>query len=206
MNDEHDTPRPPNLFLLAFFFELALVPVALMLGLLTRGRAFPFHLSLDFPGLAWGLVAAVPMALLAFFTCSDVGLRLGPLQRIQQRIKSILGDTIRELSRLDILLLAFAAGIGEEVLFRGVIQTISGTQGFWIASLLFGILHALTLTYFLLALLMGAYFGWLFQASGNLLAPILVHSIFDAVSLWLLQRRFHRDNTAATQPTLPEEE
>ena len=94
------------------------------------------------------------------------------------------------------LLLAGAAGVGEEALFRGVLQPALGPYGLWISSLLFGVLHALTYTYFLLAALLGLYLGWLFERTDNLLVPVIVHALYDAVALWLLRKRFLEDRRA----------
>jgi membrane protease YdiL (CAAX protease family) len=45
---------------------------------------------------------------------------------------------------------------------------------------------------------MGLYLGWVFQASENLLAPILVHWIYDSVALYLLRREIKKE--AAGRP------
>ena len=63
-------------------------------------------------------------------------------------------------------IIALLAGVGEEMLFRGVLQ---GTISRWIrpeiglvaASALFGLAHLITLMYALAASLMGIYLGWL---------------------------------------------
>jgi membrane protease YdiL (CAAX protease family) len=88
---------------------------------------------------------------------------------------------------------AALAGIGEEALFRGVVQSaLLGRLPGWAAVLVtaaaFGAAHALTLTYAVLAALVGAYLGWLHLASGNLLVPILAHALYDFVALRLLLR------------------
>ena len=52
-----------------------------------------------------------------------------------------------------------------------------------VLSLLFGLAHALTRTYAVLATLVGFYLGFLFWLTGNLLAPILAHAVYDFVAL-----------------------
>src|SRR5262249_54526611 len=54
------------------------------------------------------------------------------------------------------------------------------------ASVLFGLLHAVTPTYAVLATLMGGYLGGLWMATGNILAPIIVHALYDFVVLYYL--------------------
>jgi uncharacterized protein len=80
------------------------------------------------------------------------------------------------------------------VLFRGVVQTLlhQWTGSEWtsllLAGLLFGLLHAITRTYVVLATLVGVYLGWLWLATGNLLAPITAHAVYDFGALWYLRQ------------------
>jgi membrane protease YdiL (CAAX protease family) len=91
----------------------------------------------------------------------------------------------------DLAAISLLAGFGEEMLFRGTLQAwISQGAGPWVglaaASLLFGLLHAVTPAYALMATLIGACLGGLWQATGNLLAPVVVHALFDFVALYYL--------------------
>ena len=91
-------------------------------------------------------------------------------------------------------LISVSAGIGEELLFRGVVQNgLGGIAGMFAAllatSLLFGLVHALTPAYFMLTTLAGLYLGGLYMATDNLLLPILVHFLYDWIALsWLISR------------------
>nr|WP_239056945.1 CPBP family intramembrane glutamic endopeptidase [Wenzhouxiangella limi] len=85
-------------------------------------------------------------------------------------------------------MVALLAGVGEELLFRGVIQGgLDGVIGPWpalaLASLLFGAMHALSRAYFVLATVMGLYMGLVYLWTGNLLIPILIHFLYDWVVL-----------------------
>jgi hypothetical protein len=95
----------------------------------------------------------------------------------------------------EILLLSAAAGLGEEVLFRGLIQS---WLGFWLTSLLFGLIHALTPAYFVLGTLFGMAFGWLALATGNLLAPICAHAVYDAVAFYRYRQRLREEGGAGS--------
>lgn len=186
-------PRPDwttrNLFRIGFFFELGLVLPAALLGVWLGDAPFPFRLELDLEGALLGLLATLPMAGLAFVFTSRAAARIGFLHRIHEKVKAIMGDALKGMSLEEIILLSAAAGIGEEVLFRGTLQTIIGEPwGLWVQGLLFGLLHALTPAYFVLAALMGLYFGWLQAATDNLLVPILVHALYDALALWRMRR------------------
>ena len=61
-----------------------------------------------------------------------------------------------------------------------------------LASLLFGLAHAITRTYVVLATVFGIYLGWLWTASGNLLVPIVAHALYDFVALSALVRAERR--------------
>jgi hypothetical protein len=185
--------EPRQVFVAGFLVELGLVAVAAAIGALALGSPFPFRLALDLDGLLWGLGATLPTLVLAFAFTSPLARRLRFLRRIHERVCEILGPAVRAWSAQEILLLSAAAGIGEEILFRGVLQGLSATHGLWISSLVFGLLHALTPAYFVLATALGFYLGWLHGATGNLLAPILVHAIYDTVALLRLRRELRRE-------------
>lgn len=181
-----------TLFRLGFFVELGMVLVAAAVGLVLLDTAFPFPLELSGRDCLWGLLATVPPVLGAVFLTSPLGRRIRSLDDIYVKVRLVLGKPIQGLTFLEVLLLAAAAGIGEEVLFRGVLQN-DALLGLYLSSLLFGVLHALTPAYFLLAGIMGLYLGWLLIVTGNLLVPIIVHWLYDAAALWLLRVRFARD-------------
>jgi membrane protease YdiL (CAAX protease family) len=67
------------------------------------------------------------------------------------------------------------------------------------AGLLFGAMHWLTLSYAVLAGLVGMYLGAVFLLSGNLLVPIVAHGLYDVVALSILARRHAGSN--AVPPT-----
>ena len=90
-------------------------------------------------------------------------------------------------------LVATLAGVGEELLFRGVLQTILGwwmlpAASIVIASLLFGLAHALSKVYFLLATAIGLFLGGLTWYFNDLVAPIVAHAVYDFIALMYLTR------------------
>ena len=184
---------PRGLFLVGFFFELGLVVIAALLGYWSLGTPFPFRFVLDLRGSLWGLVATVPLLILAFVLTSKVGDRLPFLRRIEAKLKEFLSGGVCGMTAQEVVLLAAAAGVGEEILFRGVVQTLFERWGLLGASLIFGLLHAITPAYFVLAALLGLYLGWLYDATGNLLAPMLVHWLYDAAALLLLRRKWRAE-------------
>lgn len=92
-----------------------------------------------------------------------------------------------------LVLIGIAAGVGEELLFRGAIQhMISESFGIFlaiaIASILFGFAHFVTWWYALLAGIVGLYLGWLFFMTGSLIPPTVAHAAYDIVALFYLAR------------------
>jgi len=113
-----------------------------------------------------------------------------------------LTDLVRRFVRLlfrdappgTLVLVAVLAGIGEELLFRGVVQ--NGLAQAWhpgpalvLASLLFGLAHAISLAYLLAASLIGFYLGLFYHLTGNLLVPILIHALYDWIAFHFYLRR-----------------
>ncbi len=120
----------------------------------------------------------------------------GPLRRIQHEVWEKIVPLFAECSFLELILIAVAAGLGEEVLFRGVIQItladwVGPSGALLLASALFGLAHFLTPTYAALAALLGLYLGGLLMVSDNLLPAILVHAGYDFAALLYLIRIHH---------------
>jgi hypothetical protein len=99
---------------------------------------------------------------------------------------------------------AMLAGVGEELLFRGSLQTALGNwttpvTGLVITSVLFGLAHALSKLYFVFAVAVGAFLGWMTLKYNDLLAPIIAHGLYDFLALAYLSRRKSRA-IGETQP------
>jgi membrane protease YdiL (CAAX protease family) len=87
------------------------------------------------------------------------------------------------------------AGIGEEWLFRGVLQTSLGDRigvgpSLGLTSIVFGALHAVTPLYAALASLASLYFGYLYigvsssaNDLNNLAMPMVCHGFYDVLAL-----------------------
>jgi membrane protease YdiL (CAAX protease family) len=57
-----------------------------------------------------------------------------------------------------------------------------------VASVVFGVCHWLNTTYAILAMLAGAYFGWLLIRTGSIWSPIVAHATYDFIALIYLIR------------------
>ncbi|GAB3495667.1 hypothetical protein GCM10027341_13320 [Spirosoma knui] len=130
---------------------------------------------------------------------------LAPLEQwIRDKEKSLEGVTkyLTTFNTLDRLLLAIVViaiipGIGEEVLFRGILQrnlsywTGNVHVGIWLAAALFSAIHVQFLGFFP-RMLLGALFGYLYLWSGNIWVPILAHFVnngFTVLMVYLYQRK-----------------
>jgi membrane protease YdiL (CAAX protease family) len=137
-----------------------------------------------------GIAACLPM-LVVFIAC--VRWPVGPLARIKQFSEEFIREWFATCTLFELAVISLLAGIGEELLFRGVIQEaisdwINPIIGLAFASLLFGFMHPITVFYVVLATVMGAYLGWIFIATGNLLPVIITHALYDFLALAYLTR------------------
>jgi membrane protease YdiL (CAAX protease family) len=172
-----------------------LVLLALVVARVFRGSYLPYEFDFNLISILLGLAAAVPVGIVVFLMMAGPIARLTWIKRaMSQMLNKLHGpfsSSIRSLSAVDIILLSLAAGIGEELFFRGMLQSF---VGIWWAAAIFGLLHALTPTYFILATAIGAWFGLLYEYSGNLFVPMLSHAAYDIFALYLLRQQFSRQN------------
>lgn len=88
----------------------------------------------------------------------------------------------------NIFMIAFLPAIGEELLFRGVIQRIFTSMtrnyhwGIWISAFLFSALH-MQFYGFIPRVLLGAMFGYMLVWSGSMWLPILGHFLNNAIAV-----------------------
>jgi uncharacterized protein len=133
-------------------------------------------------------VATIPiLLLLAFVTRSS----WRPIAELRSQVEQLVGELFQGVGWFGLAVISAVAGLGEEILFRGAVQPIAErwfgyAGGLVLASLLFGAAHAVTRTYFMFAVAVGLYFGWLAQYFGELLTPIIVHAVYDFVALVVL--------------------
>ncbi len=186
-----DTAR--RAFIAAVVFEGGLGALALVLGFLLDLNPLT-TLELHGLGLLQGIAATLPM-LLVFGLLLGVG--APSLVRIRRILDEVIGSFFVRCSMLQLAVVAAVAGLGEEVLFRGLIQgylqtVIDTGPALLSASVLFGLVHPLTRAYVVLAGLFGLYLGWLWLATENLLVPVLAHGLYDFIALGALVRQYRR--------------
>lgn len=97
----------------------------------------------------------------------------------------------------NLFMIALLPAIGEELLFRGVIQRIftgwtrSNHWGIWISAILFSALH-MQFYGFIPRMLLGVLFGYLLVWSGSMWLPITAHFFNNGIAvigIWLIDRK-----------------
>jgi membrane protease YdiL (CAAX protease family) len=172
----------------AALFEGSLAVLAVCIGwALDRSPTSTFHLnSFD---LGWGILATLPPAVF-FWLCINIPWR--PFTKIMQVLDDTFIPMFRQCRMIELFIIALLAGLGEEMLFRGILQTwvadkVGGPYGIGVglcvSAAVFGLLHSVTPTYALLAAGIGLYLGVIWLATGNLLVPITSHALYDFLAL-----------------------
>jgi uncharacterized protein len=130
-------------------------------------------------GISLGLV--VPLLILGV-GLDQIGRRLQPelYEQLEQILRAMSSNVTNPLTAV---ILAFSAGIGEEILFRGAIQP---RLGIWITSFLFAIAHTqYGLSYGALGiLLIGIVLGYQ-RRMMNTTACIITHGAYNTVAFLL---------------------
>jgi membrane protease YdiL (CAAX protease family) len=199
-----DFTEPPgearNITAVAVVFEGGLAGVALLAGWWLGQSPC---VGIQFDRASWPDQAVAALARAAAALPLLLGLVLmdrypvGPLRALQEFMDRHVVPLFRHTPAWQLALIAVVAGLGEELLFRGLFQHglaewIGAPHGVWIAllvaSLAFGLCHAVTACYAVLAGLIGVYLGGLFLLTGNVLAPIVAHAVYDFVALVYLVR------------------
>lgn len=124
------------------------------------------------------------------------------LSGLEQSLRA-MEDTLAETSRfitsfdsigqllLGLLVIAVIPGIGEELVFRGLVQnhlyrmTKNIHAAIWIAALLFGLFH-LQFYGIVPRMFLGALFGYMYYFSGNIIYPIVAHFFNNGFTLIML--------------------
>jgi membrane protease YdiL (CAAX protease family) len=153
-----------------------------------------------------GVLATLP-PLGLLFLCVWVPWR--PFRDVLRVNDELLRPMFLQCNLIELAVIAILAGLGEEMLFRGVLQavlaeaaqkTIDGgpmtTQiGNWLAAVLvavfFGLMHAVNRSYAVAVGLVGLYLGWLWMYTGNLAVPITAHALYDFLALIYVVRIRH---------------
>ena len=137
-----------------------------------------------------------------YWICATLGYKFAAGRKSARHIAASYSRL--DLTGLNPLWIALAAGFGEELLFRGALQPV---LGIWATSVLFVLAHIQAYRFnglnkrvviqSLGLFAVSVVFGYIAQYVG-LIAVIIVHTTMDIVGLYTIRRAEHVTATAAT--------
>lgn len=172
------------LLLMSFWVTFGTVALTLIGCWLANVSLWP---QLQWNGIAIGsgLVLSVPL-LAVFFVLKS--LPFEPLRRVFRIVAEYFGPAMASCRVIELALVAIGAGISEEMLFRGLLPTVLAGRGVLVAiilpNVLFGLLHAATITYAVIATCIGLFFSVCLTMCPeiNLLTVMVAHAAYDFIA------------------------
>lgn len=189
---ENDQPGRDVVIIFAVFFEAGLAPFSLFLGWLLGHpplQGFVWSLS----DALWGAAAAVPLIVVVL---TMLTWPVGPLARVKRFCEEEIVTLFAQSYWSELAMISLSAGVGEEMFFRGVLQAsfthwMGLAWGLALASVLFGLLHPISVSYIVFAAVLGFYLGMVWIINGNLLTVMVTHGLYDFAALGYLIRLQH---------------
>ena len=186
---------------------LLAVVVEAGMGMLALGLGWFFRLPVtgwirpDVTGITLGLLGVLVL-LGILLLCRRFP--VGPVGRPMRFVDATVKPFFLECRPVDLLVVALFAGVGEELLFRGLIQ--GGLARWWgewpalgVASVVFGLAHCMTYGYAVFATVLGLLLGWLVLVTGDLTAAIVAHAGYDFAALLLLTKKGGQDEVSGLE-------
>ena len=168
-----------------FMSSGVLVLLAFGLSLLTGLPHSVGHVNLNvvLVGSILGTALFIIMALVGVFLQRYVYSYLELMRELRKLFKTLNWPTI--------IVISIMAGVSEELLFRGVLQSYlveksSVLLGIIASSALFGLMHFYNRFYILLTFLVGLFLGWLYYFTGSLLLVVVLHAVYDVLAFGAL--------------------
>ena len=137
------------------------------------------------------IIAAFPLAQLAFWINMNI-----PMPNFLVEMEEGTSEMVRNLLLAEqphelwfnLLTIAVIPAIGEELIFRGILQKKLDEQlknphlAIWLAALIFSAIH-MQFQGFLSRMLLGGILGYMYHWTGNLWVPIFAHLVNNAVQI-----------------------
>ena len=154
---------------------------------------------------AWwaGVLAGVVLYALAYW------LTLSP-KAVTKSVRDIL-VTLRQMfknfSWTQIVILSILAGVGEELLMRGALQSwldpkIGTPFAILLTAVVFGLLHFMNIAYVVLTFCIGIIFGVMFHLSESMIFVMLAHTVYDILAFAAIIKYPHLVGLGDDQQTL----
>ena len=189
--------------MMQFFNALGVFIVPSILFLHFRGLSFYTYLKLNLSVYIKGVLAIFIMALAMIPVANFLGAlnAMLPLPEFLSFLKEIEAQTLLITEKflvmdtpLDLFLMlgliGFVAAVGEELLFRGVLQNLfqewfgSPHVAIWLTAFLFSVIH-LQYHAVLPRFVLGALIGYVYVNSGNLRSAMLLHFFYNSTLVLL---------------------
>ena len=127
------------------------------------------------------------------------------LNSLREQATDALGKSLAKCEWYDLLVMAILVGISEELLFRGFLEQFMSHWSFWgsfiVTNVIFGLLHAVSLQYAVVATVLGMILSLLTWGVGefNLLRPMVAHAAYDFVGFLMIARETRAAQKAQQQ-------
>jgi membrane protease YdiL (CAAX protease family) len=175
---------PKRVLLVALLTQGGLIALAWWSA---RTLALPPSWGVPLRDVPVGLAAAMALALVNYLM-----LTRAPANWLVDGVRRVYRETIEPLfgglGPIGVVLIAAAAGIGEEWLFRGIGLPLAGLT---LSSVVFGVAHVggrHMLPFGVWATGMGLVMGGLAIITGGLIAPMVAHGVYDLLALEYIRR------------------
>ncbi|MDA7527885.1 CPBP family intramembrane metalloprotease [Planctomicrobium sp.] len=120
-----------------------------------------------------------------------------------------LGKSLAQCHWYDLAILAILVGVIEELMFRGLLEQWLArwdpVAAFFIANIIFGLLHAISPLYAILAATLGGILSLLTWWVGdfNLLRPIVAHAVYDFIGFMVIGAEYRKKESETEIPLEP---
>lgn len=189
----------------ATFFGLIVIPILYITGIVRKNASLLYR---QFP-VSLTAIAITAMALLSFMVANSYFIEWNANLKMPEFLKGFEDwargkeDLAAELTRfmtrfestgefiLAFVVIGILPGIGEELVFRGMLQpelhrsTKSIHAAIWISALLFSAIHVQFFG-FVPRLFLGVLFGYLYYWSGNIVVPMFAHFLNNGLSVIMI--------------------
>ncbi len=166
----------------------------LVLGIILSWFSPPWQWFGQFglPVFSYGIILGLAIYLLGFVVSCSPWTKTKSMHTLLTRLHQLF----RNFTWPQIIVVSLLAGVGEELLIRGVLQTflVDSVGAFWGiigASLIFGLLHFMTKTYVVITFALGLLFGIAFHYSDSLILVMVAHAAYDIAAFAMIVKFPH---------------
>ncbi|MBC2582040.1 CPBP family intramembrane metalloprotease [Clostridium sp. DJ247] len=166
-----------------FWIQMSVsILILIFTSLFSKNNVFQFK-KITIRDILIGIFSAVALYAI-FYIGNIISGYLFPFKDAQ--VLSVYSNKAQGNLKLIGALLLFLIGPGEEIYWRGFIQTtltkrLGENKGYILSALLYSLVHIATGNFMLIlaALVCGLYWGWIYKKEQNLVPVIISHALWD---------------------------